>query len=104
MLARRFAAVFKSVQKSASGKWAVIGYKQVSISDCARVMGKPEVIRLRRKLVLRFYERLAGDSWRDQGLRSLRRSVFTLPAGTRTMSSAAVSAMATPRVPEVQST
>jgi hypothetical protein len=65
--------------------------------------GKPEVIRL-RKLVLRFYERLAGDSRRDQGLRSLRRSVFILPAGTRTMSSAAVSAMATPRVPEVQST
>jgi hypothetical protein len=43
---------------------------------------------------LRFYERLAWDSRRDQGLRSLRRSVFTLPAGTRTMSSAAVSAMA----------
>lgn len=67
-----------------------------------RMTGKPEVIRLRRNLVLRFYERLAGDSWRDQGLPSL--SVFTLPAGTRTMSSAAVSAMATPRVPEVQST
>jgi len=58
------------------------------------VTGKPEVIRLKRKLVLRFYERLAWDSRRDQGLRSLRRSVFTLPAGTRTMSSAAVSAMA----------
>src|SRR5438309_11986750 len=26
---------------------------------------KPEVTRLRRKLVLWFYERLAGDSWRD---------------------------------------
>ena len=50
-----------------------------------------------------FTKRLAGDSRRDQGLRSLRRSAFTLPAGTRTMSSAAVSAMATPRVPEVQS-
>ena len=65
---------------------------------------KPEVIRLKRKLVLRFYERLAGDSRRDQGLRSFRCSVFTLPAGTRAMSSAAVSAMATPRLPEVQST
>jgi hypothetical protein len=59
------------------------------------VTDKPEVIRLRRKVALRFYERLAGDSWRDQGLRSLRRSVFTLPASTRTMSSVAVSAMAT---------
>jgi hypothetical protein len=69
------------------------------------VTDKPEVIRLRRKVALRFYERLAGDSWRDQGLRSLRRSVFTLPASTRTMPSVvAVSAMATPRVPEVQST
>jgi hypothetical protein len=73
--------------------------KEIEVT--ARMTGKPEVIRLKRKLVLRFYERLAGDSRRDQGLRSLRRSVFTLPAGTRTMSSAAVSAMATPRVPEV---
>jgi hypothetical protein len=72
--------------------------------DSWRVTGKPEVTRLKRKLVLRFYERLAWDSRRDQGLRSLRRSVFTLPAGTRTMSSAAVSAIATERVPEVQST
>ena len=42
--------------------------------------------------------------WRDQGLHSVRRSVFTLPGDNRTMSSAAVSAMATPRAPEVQST
>ena len=42
--------------------------------------------------------RTAGwDRWRDQGLRSLRRSVFTLAAGTSIMSSAAVSAVATPR-------
>jgi hypothetical protein len=36
----------------------------------------------------------------DQGLRSLKRSVFTLPGDNRTMSSAAVSSMATPRTPE----
>jgi hypothetical protein len=66
--------------------------------------GKPEVIRPKRKLVLRVYKRLAGDSRRDQGLRRFRRILFTLPAGTRTMSSAAVSALATPRVSEVQST
>ena len=42
--------------------------------------------------------------WRDHGVRSLKRSVLTLPGDNRTMSSAAVSSMATPRAPEVQST
>jgi hypothetical protein len=42
--------------------------------------------------------------WRDHGLRSLKRSLLTLPGDNRTMSSAAVSSMATPRAPEVQST
>jgi hypothetical protein len=46
--------------------------KEIEVT--ARMTAKPEVIRLKRKLVLRFYERLAGDSRRDQGLRSLRRS------------------------------
>jgi hypothetical protein len=63
--------------------------------------GEPEVIRL-RKLVLRFYERLAGDSRRDQGSAQPQTQRVHLPADTRTMSSAAVSAMATPRVPEVR--
>jgi hypothetical protein len=32
--------------------------KEIEVT--ARMTGKPEVIRLKRKLVLRFYERLAG--------------------------------------------
>jgi hypothetical protein len=72
-------------------------------SGSRRIAGNPQGDPVQLKAGFAVLRTADLGCWPDQGLRGPRRSVVTLPGDNRTMSSTVVSAMATPRAPEVQS-